>query len=253
MIFLILAVVVALIIFSFLRALFFPFLILLGIGWAINQFNGDTSAEKKYSENSYKNMPSPVASLALNEQEQFVCDQFSASSASYRDLAAQWAASEKEENGLNKKLLQDNLRGKIEKLLDERNKSIYSALKKTGFKVNGWPVLIDKVHYNDVINKGTIDLTLKIPCSPEIVMETQDITPDSTNQSGFASFKTGQVIKITGNLTSRSDKGGMTPSDIEWGGLTLWGPFGGLWGDSIFYSPRFKIDLKNVSFDTRAP
>lgn len=248
---LIIAIVIALIIFSLFRALFFPAVIVLGIGWIISQFHHkDEPIQYKNEETpqlTQQQDASQSISVPSGSAQEKVCSAFSDYAQKFSDLSGEWAETLKEENPLKQKNLQDQLRPQIDKIKSDRDKYIYKILSTPKPMIKSWAVSIEELRYNDIINKGSLDIKFKAPCNPEIIIETSNLYPDNSNKDALAELKKGDIVKISGILLSRSTPNEITPATIEWGGLSLWGPFGGLWGDEVFNHPRFQINLRQIA------
>lgn len=258
MIILILAIVAALLIFSLIRALFIPFLIVMVIGFVVGKVEGIFGASSDpgppvaaaaASKNDEEKI-SPSHPIQINEQQKKVCSYFSEYSQAYLPLEDEWQKAEKQGNKIAAKIIRDPLRVKIDNVFNERNKKIASYLGGAHPRIRNWSLYVKEFTYTDDIDGGSLSADLISPCSPGITVKIFLYTPKKDDLPVLAKISKGSVIVVSGDLLPKHEDEGLTPDNIEWGGSYLWGGFGDLAGHDVFMNPEF--DIKPTKFQLPA-
>lgn len=253
----VLAIIVGMIIFSIIRSLFIPFLIVMGIGLIISKVENifPTNHPDEAVASSPNMVPAenietknPVRkNIEITQEQKAVCNFFAAANQSFLPLEAQWNEADTEKNKIASKLKKEPINKKINEIYKTRNENIYNAIGKNNPRIINWRMTVRSYIYTDDPDGGTFSADLISQCDPQIIVKIFMFTPRKKDLPILSKISEGSVIDVSGSIIPKYKDDGITPDNIEWGGTRLWSDYGDLVGHEVFQDPTLEINPTKFS------
>ncbi len=250
MLLLIVAIVVALVIFALLRAFAAPIILISLAVYGYSQLKGDWPLSSATNQSLASQAATTPLPFPLPKQELAVCEALEAANAQFYKLEAHWETADRssEENAVKKQMIIDQTKSQIDELFRTRNRAVLSVVGTQTPSIEGWLAKLTKISMTEKnFGDGTkryVTIEGEFPCQIKTTFSTKDILPTPEVLKFMAQRNVGDFVLISAVLV-KHDEAMQTPEDaLEWGG-PLWGPFGGLWPKAI-RNPAYVLNVTKI-------